>query len=344
MDGEVVWARSGHHNYWPAIVVPCNGRCNACPRGRRLCVEFFPDEAAGYSCLRINQLLPWKEGLWRQLEFRPTESIMECDYNAAVSIATTAVCGGVKEGVGGGGEGVRGAMEGGVGGGGGVHNRGMQDTGMQDTGAGAAVDIQVDWESPEDSRILFGRCIRSPVLYDKSICAILAAHAEAGIPTFVYRSRDDRWSPGDVFARASVLPLIGIEPHSFGASVKGSKAAGGAVSLLLSINFTKRECVEWFDGGMSINYDGGTHGANQTLLKESFRTQQPTRCIAELHDSTSKAYGGSSKCVSYLADAHVVDELGGGRWVLKCEITPENVGICRAWFDGIGRGNLHQSQ
>ena len=90
MDGEVVWARSASHNYWPAIVAPCNGRCNACARGRRLCVEFFPDESAGYSCLRVGQLLPWKEGLWRRLEFEPRETVGKCDYNAAVSTAETA--------------------------------------------------------------------------------------------------------------------------------------------------------------------------------------------------------------------------------------------------------------
>ena len=43
-------------------------------------------------------------------------------------------------------------------------------------------------------------------------------------------------------------------------------------------------------------------------------------------------YRGSSKCMAYLADARVVGELGSGHWMLECEMTPENDGICRAWF------------
>jgi len=132
-----------------------------------------------------------------------------------------------------------------------------------------------------------------------------------------------------------VLPLIGVDPHSYGVAVKGSETAGGAVSLLFSRKYTKRECVNWFNNSTStnlfVNYDGGSHEANQTLLRESLRTQKPARCMAQLRD-----YGGSSKCMAYLADARVVDELGAGHWMLECEMTPENDGICRAWLKELG--------
>ena len=310
--GEVVWARSPPHNYWPGIVVPCNGRCTACAESKdRLCIEFFPDEAAGYSCLRVSQLLPWEEGLERRLEFEPAESVEACDYNVAVSTATSAAARGFVACV--------------------TPLIVQEKVGVQDTGS---IDIHLDWASPEDSRILFDRCITSPVLYDKSICAILAAHAEAGILTFVHRSRDDRWSPGDVFARASVLPLIGIEPHSFPCAVKGSEAAGGAVSLFLSKKCTKRTCVElqtcdWDPDSdcIVINYDGGRTQRNQTLLKESLRTQKPARCMAPLNE-----YAGSRNCMAYLGDARVVHDLGDGHWMLKFGMTAQNEAICQAWM------------
>ena len=53
-------------------------------------MEFFPDESARYSCWRVGQLLPWKEGRWRRLEFESREIVGKCDYNAAVSTAETA--------------------------------------------------------------------------------------------------------------------------------------------------------------------------------------------------------------------------------------------------------------
>ena len=113
--------------------------------------------------------------------------------------------------------------------------------------------------------------------------------------------------------------------------MKGSEAAGGAVSLLLSRKYTKRECVNWFDDGTStnlfVNYDGGDPRGEPNAAQGIFADAEACSMHGPLRD-----YGGSSKCMAYLADARVVDELGDGHWMLECEMTPENDGICRAWM------------
>ena len=162
-------------------------------------------------------------------------------------------------------------------------------------------------------------------MYDMSIVAILAAHDEVGIKTWLRRSSDDRWSPGDVFARASILPLVGMEPNSFGCAVKGSKLAGGAVSLFIGDTKNTR-AIRVLDDALWMEFYGGERQANQTLLEASCESQKLSRCVTPFGE-----LDGHKSCVAYLADARVVSSVGGGRWQLRCGVLGSNEELVARW-------------
>jgi hypothetical protein len=85
----------------------------------------------------------------------------------------------------------------------------------------------VDWDHPEQSRLVYDRVIPGVVELDRSIRAVLSAN-----PGICLRQlAPDRWSPGDVFTKASVAGAVGLQQNTLGGAVKGSIAGGGAVSL-----------------------------------------------------------------------------------------------------------------
>ena len=116
-----------------------------------------------------------------------------------------------------------------------------------------------------------------------------------------------------------------MEPNSFGCAVKGSKLAGGAVSLFIS-NTKNTRAIEVLDDALWMEFYGGEWQANQTLLKASHKSQKLSRCVVPFGE-----LDGHKACVAYLAGAQVVEALDGGWWKLRCGVVDSNKELVTKW-------------
>jgi hypothetical protein len=88
------------------------------------------------------------------------------------------------------------------------------------------IEQLVDWEDPGASRVLPQRYISGVVVEDISITACILANEEFGHKVVLRQQQPGvQFTPGDVFAKASVMVMVGMEPQSQGGAVKGKEAA-----------------------------------------------------------------------------------------------------------------------
>jgi hypothetical protein len=139
-------------------------------------------------------------------------------------------------------------------------------------------------------------------------------------PTICLRQLSSaHWSGGDVFVSTSVAAAIGLQPNTLGGAVKGSKAAGGAVSVWFSedssyVNVLQTSRVN--GESWVVNYDGGECHNNQTWLGESFKKGGLVRCLG-----SASSWNGHAKPLLYLGDALVTEGADKNHWTLTIVVT-----------------------
>ena len=173
------------------------------------------------------------------------------------------------------------------------------------------IEQSVDWAHPGASRVLHQRYISGVVREDISITACILANEEFGNKVVLRQQQPGvQFTPGDIFAKASVMVMVGMEPQAQGGAVKGKEAAGGVVSALLTPHPMYVGARDWCGAsiGSKMVFSLNAHNLNaHNWCDQSKLNKKTIRIIAILPE-----WGTFTNVSVYLGDAIVVSEFDGG--------------------------------
>ena len=190
----------------------------------------------------------------------------------------------------------------------------------------------IDWTNLPHSRICHFRTLPNPVLLDGSIRALLVANEEKGVDLVLQQQRNHMFSPGDVFKGVTTFAYLGLDVNTHGAAVKGSRLAGGAVSLCCRPKMESVVPIHLTQSSFKFCYNASSKAGN-TLLAKRMEGGGTARMLGAL-----PKWNGHGGVGVYLGDAmplqRCTDQFGLW-WCMECDIGPgPQRALLANWLEG----------